>query len=51
VGDTNDAIGVYIQNKMNPVYKPYAIRAASPLTKAMVYDMNAPTPISKPGMA
>jgi hypothetical protein len=38
VGQIGDAISVYVSNLNNPVYKPYAIRAAMPATRTIVLD-------------
>jgi hypothetical protein len=51
VGEIGDAIAVLVSNKQNPVYKPYAIRAAAPAATAMVIDAFGTNEISTAGTA
>lgn len=51
VGDIGDAVAVYIHNTSNKTYKPYAIRAASVVTKAAAIDFNGSNTIVTPGAA
>lgn len=51
-GDIGDAMGVYITNKTNSSYKPYAIRAATVVTSEMKIDfvnVDNPKKLATPG--
>jgi hypothetical protein len=47
----NDTIGVYIYNKSNPLYKPYAIRAANAVTAVTKISTQALSVSATPGVA